>query len=146
LSRRGDRGAVAVEAAMLVPFVLVFVLIAVAAGRIQTAGGVVDSAARAGARTASLARAQADPQAGGSDKVVDSAVQAVLKDQDLVCARESTDPPQYGTLATPAGPVGTVTVTVHCTVRLDDLLLAGLPGSKTMTGEFTSVIDRYRGN
>ncbi|MFE2167818.1 hypothetical protein ACFXB3_22590, partial [Streptomyces sp. NPDC059447] len=47
-------------------------------------------------------------------------------------------------LAVPLGQVGTVTVTISCTVPLSDLLLPGVPGSKTMTSSFTSVVDAYR--
>ncbi|MFD0569068.1 hypothetical protein ACFQ0T_07095 [Kitasatospora gansuensis] len=38
-----------------------------------------------------------------------------------------------------------MTVQVSCTVRLSDLLIDVVPGSKTMTASFTSVLDHYRG-
>lgn len=141
MRRRADEGSVAVEAAILAPTLLAFVLIAVAAGRIQTTVGEVDAAARAGARAASLARTPEGARTAAADAVQDS-----LRGRGVDCTEEPTQDPVYGTIDTPTGPLDTVSVTVRCTVRLDDLLLAGMPGGKTMTGRFTSVIDRYRGN
>ncbi|WP_282206711.1 hypothetical protein [Kitasatospora fiedleri] len=63
------------------------------------------------------------------------------------CEAEPTGDPQYGTLDTAGGQLATVTVRVSCTVPLSDLIgLDGVPGRKTVTGMFTSVLDRYRGN
>ncbi|MFI5529877.1 TadE/TadG family type IV pilus assembly protein [Kitasatospora sp. NPDC051853] len=134
-----DRGSFAIELAILAPVLVFFVLIAVAAGRIQTTGGVVDAAARSGARAASLARS---PE--GAEQAAHDAVAAALAGQGVLCEGAENPPVQYGTLSTPDGPLTTVTVRVSCKVRLADLL-AGLPaGTKTMTGTFTSVLDRYR--
>ncbi|MFF4339282.1 TadE/TadG family type IV pilus assembly protein [Kitasatospora sp. NPDC001540] len=141
-SRPRDRGSFAIEAAVLVPVVLGFALMAVAAGRLQTTGAVVDAAARAGARAASLART---PDAARQDAA--DAVRQALAARSVKCAAEPTGDPVYGTLATTGGALTTVTVRVSCTVPLSDLVgLDGLPGSKTVTGTFTSVLDRYRGN
>jgi len=49
-----------------------------------------------------------------------------------------------GGLSVPVGQVGTVTVTVACTVDLSDLLLPGVPGAKTLRSTATSVVDQYR--
>ncbi|MFE1322256.1 TadE/TadG family type IV pilus assembly protein [Kitasatospora phosalacinea] len=141
-SRAADRGSFAIEAALLVPVVLSFALMAVAAGRLQTTGAVVDAAARAGARAASLARS---PEAARQDAA--DAVGQALAARSVKCTAEPTGDPQYGSLATTGGTLTTVTVRVSCTVPLSDLLgLDGVPGSKTVTGTFTSVLDRYRGN
>ncbi|BAJ32188.1 MULTISPECIES: TadE/TadG family type IV pilus assembly protein [Kitasatospora] len=139
---RRDRGSFALEAAILVPVILSFALMAVAAGRVQTTGAVVDAAARAGARAASLARTPA-----GAEKEAAAAVRQALAFRQVECATEPTGVPEYGTLETDGGVLQTVTVQVSCTVPLADLLgLDGVPGSKTITGTFTSVLDRYRGN
>ncbi|MFE4663800.1 hypothetical protein ACFRI7_03110 [Streptomyces sp. NPDC056716] len=42
------------------------------------------------------------------------------------------------------GEPASTTATVTCTVRLSDIGLPGLPGSKTLTSSFTSSIDSYR--
>jgi Flp pilus assembly protein TadG len=140
--RPPDGGSVPIEAALLLPVVLAFVLIVVAAGRVQTAGAVVDAAARAGARAASLARTDA-----GADQAAADAVQDVLGRRGLHCAQDPNQPISRGTLATGGGELATVTVRVRCAVPLRDLLgVDGLQGDKTMTGEFTSVVDRYRGD
>jgi len=137
-----DGGHVALEAALLIPVVLAFALMAIAAGRLQTSGAVVDAAARDGARAASLART---PE--GAREAAAAAVGEVLADRNVRCNTEPVGPPVYGTLASAGGPLETVTVRVRCTVPLSDLLqFDGVPGQKTLTGEFTSVIDRYRGN
>ncbi|WP_035955354.1 TadE/TadG family type IV pilus assembly protein [Kitasatospora sp. NRRL B-11411] len=139
---RRERGSFAVEAAVLVPVILGFALMAVAAGRLQTTGSVVDAAARAGARAASLARTPEGAQQAAAD-----AVRTSLASRSVRCAAEPTGDPEYGTLDTDGGQLATVTVRVSCTVPLSDLLgLDGVPGHKTVTGTFTSVVDRYRGN
>ncbi|MFJ6214198.1 TadE/TadG family type IV pilus assembly protein [Streptomyces sp. NPDC092296] len=135
---RGEEGSVALEAAIVAPALVMFVLIAIAAGRLQTAGGTVDAAARAAARSASLARtADAARQAGTS------AAKETLKQQGVHCGDPQVEIDTSG-FATPLGQTGMITAVVRCTVPLNDLLLHGLPGSRTMTGRFTSVLDRYR--
>ena len=41
-------------------------------------------------------------------------------------------------------PGGTVRATVTCTTGLSDLALLDVPGSRTLSASFTSVIDTYR--
>ena len=41
-------------------------------------------------------------------------------------------------------PGAPVTVQIACTVRLQDLFGLGLPGSMTLTGDATQVLDPYR--
>jgi len=138
---RGEEGSVALEAAIIAPALLLFVLLAVAAGRMQTTGGTVDAAARAAARSASLARtAEAARQAGTR------AAEETLDQQGVHCTGggRSIHVDTSG-FAAPLGETGWITAEVRCTVPLDDLLLSGLPGTRTMTGRFTSVLDRYRG-
>ncbi|MFE4516455.1 TadE/TadG family type IV pilus assembly protein [Kitasatospora sp. NPDC056783] len=138
---RPDRGGIAIEAAIVVPGVVGLVLVAIAAGRVQTAAGTVEAAARAGARTASLQRGAA----GVEQPARDSAL-ATLRQQGVAC-RDGDVRVGTGQLALPGGPVTTVTVTVVCDVELADLLggPSGVPVTKHLVGEFTSVVDRYRG-
>ncbi|MFF4649267.1 TadE/TadG family type IV pilus assembly protein [Streptomyces sp. NPDC001380] len=136
---RGEEGSVALEAAIIAPALILFVLLAVAAGRLQTAGGTVDAAARAAARSASLART-----AEAAQQAASGAAEETLRQQGVHCTARSVDVDTAG-LGAPLGQTGEVTAVVRCTVQLDDLLLSGLPGSRTMTGRFTSVVDRYRG-
>ncbi|WP_051836491.1 TadE/TadG family type IV pilus assembly protein [Streptomyces sp. NRRL WC-3742] len=139
--RRRDGGGLAIEAALIAPSVVALVLVAVAAGRVQTAAGTVEAAARSGARTASLQR---DPAA--REKPARESALATLSQQGVVCSSSEV---HYttGELVLPGGNVTTVTVTVVCEVELSDLLggPTGLGVTKRLEGRFTSVVDRYRG-
>jgi Flp pilus assembly protein TadG len=127
---------------MLAPVMVLFVLIVVAAGRVQSARAAVEESARAGARAASPARTDAGAQQAAND-----AVTGALGERGVHCAHDPVQPAVYGTLQTPGGELRTVTVTVHCTVDLGDLMdVNSLHWDRTVTGEFTSVIDLYRGN
>lgn len=137
-----DTGSVPIETAILAPVMVLFVLLVVAAGRVQMARAAVEESARAGARAASLARTDAGAQQAAND-----AIAGALGERGVHCTHDPTRPATYGAIETPGGTVRTVTVTVHCTVDLGDLMDAGsLHWDRTVTGEFTSVIDRYRGN
>ena len=46
--------------------------------------------------------------------------------------------------AVPVGLPAQVTAQVTCRVSLSDLLVPGMPGSKTLTATFTSPLDPYR--
>ncbi|MFJ8042034.1 TadE/TadG family type IV pilus assembly protein [Kitasatospora sp. NPDC096147] len=138
--RHPDRGSAALELALLAPVLVVFVLLAVAAGRIQTTGGVVDAAARSGARAASLARTVEGGQQAAADAVAEA-----LRGQGVVCQNPETPRAEYSTMDTADGPLVTVTVRVSCRVPLADLMVGWPSGGLTMHGTFTSVVDRYRG-
>ena len=136
-----ERGSLAVEAAILVPALLMFLMLVIAAGRAETAGGVVDAAARDGARSASLTRT--------SDAAVQAAqdtVNATLAQEGVSCRDQRPAVVDTSDFAPALGQTGEVTVTVSCTVSLADLTVPGLalPGSITMTSSFTSVVDAYR--
>lgn len=123
------------------PPVVGLVLVAIAAGRVQTTAGTVEAAARAGARTASLQRSVDGMTQPGRDSAL-----ATLRQQGVSC-RNGTVQVVPGQLDLPGGAVTTVKVTVVCDVELADLLggPSGVPVTKHLVGEFTSVVDRYRG-
>ncbi|WP_045701213.1 TadE/TadG family type IV pilus assembly protein [Streptomyces rubellomurinus] len=131
----------AIEAAIIAPAVVALVLLAVAAGRVQTAAGTVEAAARAAARTASLQRS-----VDGMTEPAERTARDTLSQQGVVCrdshVRVSTAP-----LDLPGGAVTAVKVVVECDVELAGLIggPSGLPVTKHLVGEFTSVVDRYRG-
>lgn len=134
-----DRGSFAIEAAILVPALLFFLLLVIAAGRVETARGTVDAAARDAARSASLKR------------TVNTAVSAAqrsaattLHQQGVSCHNPQPATVDHADFAPPVGRTGQVTVTVTCTVLLSDVAMPGLPGSITVTSTFTSVVDAYR--
>ncbi|GHE34313.1 TadE/TadG family type IV pilus assembly protein [Streptomyces capitiformicae] len=135
---RGDEGSAAIEAAIIVPALIMFVCLAIAGGRIVTSGSKIDSAAEDAAREASIHRTVAAAQSAAHTAAAES-----LDDQGITCASTSVSI-DTGGLSVPVGQVGTVTATVTCTVNLSDLLLPGVPGARTLTSTATSVVDQYR--
>jgi Flp pilus assembly protein TadG len=135
--RWGDQGSVALTTAIFVPVVLVLLGLLIACGRIVTAQGAADAAARDAARTASLS---ADPASGEAD--ARQAAEASLTRSGLHCAAISVVLDTSG-LAAPVGQAATVTATVSCTAPLSSLMVPGLGGSKTLTGSMTSVVDTW---
>ncbi|MFI5987669.1 TadE/TadG family type IV pilus assembly protein [Streptomyces sp. NPDC051555] len=134
----GDRGSETIAAAIVTPLLLVLLCLAIAGGRIVTSGAKIDAVAEDAARAASISRTYDSAQAEASGAAARS-----LADQGIHCASISTSVDTSG-LAVPVGQVGTVTVTISCTVALSDLMLPGVPGTKTLTSRFTSVVDAYR--
>ncbi|MDX3370278.1 pilus assembly protein [Streptomyces sp. ME02-6987-2C] len=137
-TRGGDEGSVAIEAAIVVPPLIMFVCLALAGGRLVTSGAKIDAAAEDAAREASIHRTAASAHTAAQAAAAES-----LDDQGITCASSSVAIDTSG-LSVPAGQVGTVTVTVNCTVNLSDLLLPGVPGSKSLTSTATSVVDAFR--
>ena len=137
-NRHGDQGSAAIEAAIVLPALIMFLCLAIAGGRIVTSGSKIDSAAEDAAREASIHRTATAAQSAAR-----SAAAASLKDQGIACTSTSVTL-NTGGLSVPVGQVGTVTATVTCTVKLSDLLLPGVPGAKTLTSTATSVVDQYR--
>ncbi|GAA3242247.1 membrane protein [Streptomyces filipinensis] len=135
---REDRGSESIAAAIVTPLLLMLLCLAIAGGRIVTSGAKIDAAAEDAARAASISRTYSGAQSEAS-----SAAARSLADQGIHCASTHTSVNASG-LAVPLGDVGTVTVTISCTVPLSDLLIPGIPGSKTLTSTFTSVVDAYR--
>ncbi|MBV7249281.1 TadE/TadG family type IV pilus assembly protein [Streptomyces sp. MW-W600-10] len=133
-----DRGSAALGTAIFAPVFFLLLGVVVAAGRIQLAQGAADAAARDAARTASLSGS-----AEGAEAEAREAALASLGSSGLAC-REVVVTVDSGGLDAQVGQAATVTATVVCTVPLEDVALPGLPGSKTLTGEMTSVVDKWR--
>ena len=134
----GDVGSVTLELAILTPALILLLGLVALAGRVEVAASAVEHAASAGARAASLARTVDAAQAIAID-----AVGRELAAQGLRCASSTVSVDTAG-LDAALGSPATVTVTTSCTVAMSDLAVAGLPGSRTLTGQATSPIDRYR--
>lgn len=135
---RDDRGALSLEAVILLPVILMALLLVVALGRIGSANNAVDTAARNAARAASLERNGATASSAGTQMA-----RSVLGQQGLECTATSISI-STGGFSVQIGEPASTTATVMCTVRLSDVGLPGLPGSKTLTSSFTSSIDSYR--
>ncbi|WP_439681510.1 TadE/TadG family type IV pilus assembly protein [Embleya sp. MST-111070] len=134
---REDRGAVALETAILVPVLAIVIGLLVAAGRITVAGSSVDAAAKAAAREASIARNPYDAVSRA-----EAAARRTLSQHGMSCAAVSVRVDTTA-FAPPTGPAR-VRATVRCTVNLSDAAVPGMPGTKTMESTVVSPVDRYR--
>lgn len=132
---RGERGSAAIEAVILAPAMILFVLLVIAGGQVALARQSVQAIAADTARTASLERTAPAAQ----NAALATAHHAL--DQQVACAsRDITlDLKAFGT---PVGTPASVSATVTC--RVETLGLPGLP-SVTVSATVQSPIDSYRG-
>ena len=129
-----DRGSAGVEAAVAVTALLAMAFFIIGGIRIITSGSDVNAAARAGARAAA---SEYDP--GSAQTAATNVVSASLADRGVACSDLTVA--VGGDLT--AG--STVSVAVTCTVSLADVVLAGFPGTRTVTGSGVEFVDAVRG-
>lgn len=134
-----QRGAAAVEFAVLVPVLVLLFGVVVGGARTWLARGAVEQAAGAAARGVSQARSPAEARRVAADF---AAAQAAVG--GLRCDR-FTVVVDAGALATGPGRAGQVGATVTCAVPLGDLLVPGWPGAVEVTATASAIVDRYRG-
>ena len=136
---KNERGSASVEAVIGVPAFLLLVGLLVLGGRQAIAQQAVQSAASDAARAASIARTASTARTQAT-----TAARSSLANQDLDCATTtvSVDTAAFGT---PIGTPGQVSATVTCALRLDDIGLPGVAGTKTITATMSSPLDTYRG-
>jgi Flp pilus assembly protein TadG len=134
----GAAGSATLELVVLTPALLALLLMMVAAGRVTATHGQVDGAARDAARAASLQRSAPAARTAARDTAASS-----LASQRLTCRPMTVR--LTGSFAAAAGTPAAVTVRVGCTVALGDVGLPGLPGAKTLSADYTAVLDTYRG-
>jgi Flp pilus assembly protein TadG len=134
VNSRRETGSATVEAVVLVPVLMLFVLLAIAFGRYQTTREEVIGAARAGAEAAAIM-----PSAQSATTAAKQAALPALSGMTSPCRRVvvATDTSDFV-------PGGEVTVTVSCTVELSDIGAPGLPGQSTVTISQAAPIDPYR--
>jgi len=135
--RRRDDGDATLELLILAPVILALIALLVAAGRTSIAQGAVQAAARDAARQASIARTPAEAHAAALASATFALRQDSLDCRPVVTVNTSG-------FAVPVGQPAHVSASVTCVVRLSDLLVPGLPGSKTLRASFTSPLDPYR--
>ena len=133
-----EHGGLSLELALLAPVLFMVLALVIAAGRIYLSGSTVDNAARDAARAASLQSSAPAAQAT-AEQVADSTLAA----EGIHCTSTNVTVPTAGFNA-PLGQPASVTVTVQCQVDLSSIGLPGMPGSKLLTGTFTSSLDPYR--
>jgi Flp pilus assembly protein TadG len=121
---------VATELVLLTPVFIVLLLFVALAGRIVTARGDVVGASRDAARAASVARSPA-----AAERDAREAASALLSCETL----------QVDVDTSSFRPGGRVAVSIDCGIRLEDLSLLRIPGTRTVSSTSVEVVDRYRG-
>lgn len=124
----------ALELAILAPAVIVMLLLVVGFGRVTHARQLVDQAAAAAARAASLADSP-----GAARSSAEQAARDTLTGAGLACqaAGVEVDVSDFR-------PGGILTVRLSCTADLSGLALAGVPGAVTLDAVAASPLEPYR--
>jgi Flp pilus assembly protein TadG len=133
-----EAGSTTLELVIWAPGLLLVVGLLVVAGRVNGANAAVEQAAADAARSASIART---PGAASTSAV--TSAQQSLAAQALQCTTVSVTVDTGGFAASPGQPA-TVTATVSCPVRLSDLAIPGLPGTRTVSHTAVSSLDTFR--
>ncbi|GAA4956749.1 pilus assembly protein [Streptomonospora halophila] len=133
--RDSQRGSMALELTVLTPLLLLFALLMILAGRVTRAEATADEVAHSAARAASLERTPDRAEAAAA-----SVAASALDSQGLACSDYDLRL-EHGGLS--AG--GAVTAVLACRVDLGDLSGLDVPGSHTVEGESTVVVDTFRG-
>lgn len=134
IGRRGrrDAGSIALELVFVGPALIVLLLLVAVGGKILTAKGQVQGAARDAARAASLSRGDANADA-------EAAARQTLNGK-LKCSNSDVIAPIPPTRAgTP------VAATATCIVDVSSLGLPGFPGQKTLRVSMVAPVDTYVG-
>jgi hypothetical protein len=134
----GDRGVVTTELVIVMPVLICFLFLVIAAGRLTDAKSDVVGAASDAARVASLQQS-----AGAARAQAQAAATDTVSGENLNCK----DGPQVDTEFVPSGDFergATVHVEVTCTVDTRDLTFIGLPLSVTLFEEAWEPIDAHR--
>lgn len=135
VQRSLDFGAfAALELAILLPFIVVMLLLVAAFGRVERGRELVDQAAQAAARAASLTGSAPAAQSAALAAAQDS-----LADGGLSCGSMEID---LDTGAFHSG--GTVGARLRCTTDLSDLTLSGVPGHVSLTARAEATLENYR--
>jgi Flp pilus assembly protein TadG len=135
--RPAETGSAALELVIIAPVIVFLAALVIAAGRTSVAQEAVAAAARDAARQASLALSPAAARLAAL-----SSARAALRGDGLTC-KPSVRLNLTG-FAVPAGQPSQVSATVTCAVRLSDLIVPGLPGTRYLRAAFTSPLDPYR--
>jgi Flp pilus assembly protein TadG len=134
----GDAGSTTLELVVWAPGLLLVIALLIVAGRVNSANAAVEQAAVDAARSASIARSP-----GAASTQARSSAQQSLAAQALQCTAVSVTVDTSGFGASPGLPAS-VTATVSCPVRLSDLAVPGLPGTRTVTYTAVSALDTFR--
>ena len=131
---RGEECSAIAEVVIVAPVLVIVIVLMIALGRVDSAQGDVESAARAGVQAAVVA-----PDVSAAQSQATTAAQGSLSGAGLTCMAPhiSVDTSNFV-----AG--GWVSVTVTCVTSLADVSVPGMPGAKTLTATSSAHIDPYR--
>jgi hypothetical protein len=128
---------VSIEAVIIIPAFLLFLVLLVGIGRVSAAQADVQAAAVEGARIASLSAT-----APLAERAATAAMTARLNADHPYCV-DPTIVVDAADLALAPGESGQVSVHISCQVRLGDLVGVGFGGTLTLTGDFATPLDPY---
>ncbi len=131
---RGEEGSALAELVIVAPVLLIVIVLMIALGRVDSAQGDVESAARAGVQAAVVQADLSDAETQGT-----SAAQASLDGAGLTCTA-----PQITVDTSNFVAGGWVSVSVTCVTSLADVSVPGMPGEKTLSATSTAHIDPLR--
>lgn len=139
MARRGrwvhsEDGSAIAELVIVAPVLLIVVVLMVALGRVDSAQGDVESAARAGVQAAVVA-----PDASDAQTQANAAAQASLSGAGLTCTA-----PQISVNTSNFVAGGWVSVSVTCVTSLADVSVPGAPGAKTLRATSSAHLDPFR--
>lgn len=138
--RRDERGlSVSVEAAIIIPVLVLFVGLVITVARMAIAEQHVGMAAAAAVRAASLERTE---DAAGAAAL--AAATSALAERGVECASTTVDI-LTGDAAGGLGEKGSISASVTCVVDLRDVALPLIPGQTEVTASRVSPVDPYRG-
>lgn len=134
-----DRGATALELAIVAPLLILLVALVIACGRVAAANQHVDGAAHSAARAASIQR-----DGGAAQDNASSTAESYLSQEGLNC-RPGDVAVDTSAFNAEIGDPGQVNVDITCTVSMGDLTGIIPVGEMTLTGDAVSPVDAYRG-
>ena len=131
-----QRGAVAVEAALILPSLLMIAAMTTGGWRLSEVRADAQSAAEVAARAGSVASTVGEGHAVGQRVAMTELAGSRCSDPAIIIDSSA--------LALPVGSTGVTSARVRCTVRLSDLLVPGMPGAFHVESTAHSTVDSHR--
>lgn len=131
-----QRGAVAVEAALILPSLLLIAAMTTGGWRLSEVRADAQSAAEVAARAGSVASTVGEGHAVGQRVAMTELAGTRCSDPAIIIDSSA--------LALPVGSTGVTSARVRCTVRLSDLLVPGMPGAFHVESTAHSTVDSHR--
>ena len=131
-----QRGAVAVEAALILPSLLMIAAMTTGGWWLSEVRADAQSAAEVAARAGSVASTVGEGHAVGQRVAMTELAGTRCSDPAIIIDSSA--------LALPVGSTGVTSARVRCTVRLSDLLVPGMPGAFHVESTAHSTVDSHR--